>query len=234
SFLVVLDDEQRISFRLQAFERIEQHAIVSCMQADRRLIEDVANALQVRSELRRETNALRFAAGQRRRGTIEREIAEPDVLEKRQASVDLAQDISRDVALAAFELQCAKELARLDDRTARELRNRLPFEAHVPRHRIQALPLACAANLRFLFIPFVPPDLLAALLLVEAADAKTRTEAVLAPAVLRVEREQTRIEIREAARAGRTCPASREDLNGGRRTADGFRTRRSRCFAPAP
>jgi hypothetical protein len=42
------------------------------MQADGRLVEHVAHALQVRAELRREPDALRLAARERRRRAIER------------------------------------------------------------------------------------------------------------------------------------------------------------------
>ena len=47
-------------------QRIEQHPVVARMQADGRLIKDVTDAAQVRAELRRQPDALRFAAGQRR------------------------------------------------------------------------------------------------------------------------------------------------------------------------
>ena len=59
-------------------------------------------------------------------------------------------------------------------------------------------------RLGIVLVPLVPPDLLAALFRVEAAELQARAEARLAPAVLRIEREQARIELREAATAHRT------------------------------
>ena len=61
-----------LPFALELRERVEQDAVVARMQADGRLVEDVADAAQVRAELRREPDALRFAAGERRRGAVER------------------------------------------------------------------------------------------------------------------------------------------------------------------
>jgi hypothetical protein len=78
----VLDDEQGIALRSQALERIEQHAIVARVQTDRRLIQDVADTLQVRTQLRSQANPLCLTAGQRRRGTIQRQITESDIFEE--------------------------------------------------------------------------------------------------------------------------------------------------------
>src|SRR5262245_57858262 len=66
--LVVLDDDDRVALARELLDRREQQRVVARMQADRRLVEDVADAAQVRAELCREPDALRFAAGERRRG----------------------------------------------------------------------------------------------------------------------------------------------------------------------
>ena len=89
-------------------QRVEQDLVVARMQADGRLVEHVAHALQVGAELRREADALRLAARQRRRGAVEREIAEAD--RSRNARRDLiSASRSRAIsALAPFELQLAR------------------------------------------------------------------------------------------------------------------------------
>ena len=84
--LVVLDDDQRVALRLELGERVEQDAVVARMQADRRLVEDVADAAQIGAELRGEPDALRFAARQRRRRAVEREIDRPTSLEETRAA----------------------------------------------------------------------------------------------------------------------------------------------------
>ena len=80
--LVVLDHQQRVALVAELRERIEQHAIVTRMKADGRLVEHVADTLQVRAELGGEPDALRLASRERRRCPIERNVAEPDVLQE--------------------------------------------------------------------------------------------------------------------------------------------------------
>ena len=63
-------------------QRVEQDAVVARVQADRRLVEHVAHALQVAAELRRQADALRLAARQRGRGAVERQVAEAHLLEE--------------------------------------------------------------------------------------------------------------------------------------------------------
>src|SRR4051812_2523778 len=65
--LVMLDDQQRIALRSKPRERVEQDAVVTRMQADGRLIEDVAHPLQIGAELRGKPDPLRFATRQGRR-----------------------------------------------------------------------------------------------------------------------------------------------------------------------
>ena len=78
--LVVLDDDDGVAEVAQLFERGEQARVVALVQTDRRLVEDVEHADQSRSDLRREPDALRLAAGERFRRATEREIVEADVI----------------------------------------------------------------------------------------------------------------------------------------------------------
>ena len=64
--LVVLDDDHGVAEVAQALERRDQPAVVALVQPDRRLVEDVEHAHEARADLRREPDALRLAAGQRR------------------------------------------------------------------------------------------------------------------------------------------------------------------------
>ena len=68
---IMLDDENRVSQIAQAFENRDQPVRVPRMQADRRFIQHVERADQMRAERRRELNALRFAAGKRRSQAVE-------------------------------------------------------------------------------------------------------------------------------------------------------------------
>ena len=62
------------------------------MESNRRLVEHVEHAGEVRADLRGEANALPFAAGQRRGAAAEREIADADVIQKPQPLLDLAKN----------------------------------------------------------------------------------------------------------------------------------------------
>ena len=64
----------------------DQPLVVARVQADRRLVEHVERADQRRAERRRQVDALRLAARQRRRQPIERQVVEPDVAQERRAA----------------------------------------------------------------------------------------------------------------------------------------------------
>ena len=88
---IVLDDEHGVAQIAQLFERGEQAAVVARVQADGRLVEHVKDAAQARADLRREANALRFAAGKRGGGAIQAEIAEAHGEQKIEALGDFSR-----------------------------------------------------------------------------------------------------------------------------------------------
>jgi len=67
-------------------QRIEQAIVVALMQADRRLVENVHHADQAGADLTGETNALRFAAGQRFCAAIKVRYSKPTSARKRNRS----------------------------------------------------------------------------------------------------------------------------------------------------
>ena len=66
-FAVVLDDEQRVAQVAELLQRAEQPRVVARVQADRRFVEHVQHAAQAAADLAGQANALRLAAGERRR-----------------------------------------------------------------------------------------------------------------------------------------------------------------------
>ena len=99
-FLVVLDDEKRITLLRERFDGREEHAVVSRVKPDRRFVEHVADASQVGAELTRKMNALRFAARKRRRASFERQIVEPHFGEEGKSRADLLERIVCDCRAA--------------------------------------------------------------------------------------------------------------------------------------
>ena len=102
--LVVLDDEHGVAEIAQAVQRLDQALVVALVQADRRLVEHVQHARELAAELRREPDALRLAARQRRGGAVEREVVEADVEQERQARLDLLEHLAGDLRARAGEL----------------------------------------------------------------------------------------------------------------------------------
>ena len=105
---------------LRCLQGLEQDAVVARVQADGRLVEHVAHALQVAAELRRQADALRFAAAQRGRGAVQRQVAEADFFEELEPARDLADDVAARCRLraptVAFERQRLDPLPRVADR----------------------------------------------------------------------------------------------------------------------
>ena len=94
--LVVLDDDDGVAEIAQPGERGEQPAVVALVQADRRLVEHVEHAGEVRADLRGQPDALPFPARERRGAARQREIADADLVEEAQALADLLEDAAGD------------------------------------------------------------------------------------------------------------------------------------------
>ena len=197
---VVLDDDDRVALLRELRNRAEQQIVVPRMQTDRRLIEDVADAAQIGAELCSEPDALRFAARERRRAAIEREIRKADEVEEAQAADELRQHVARNLALAVLELQAAKVRERLPYRLRRELADAAIAKPHRHGLRPQPLPFALRANLR-VFLGFFPPRLLARLLGVEALKLDARAVAARTPTIAGVVGKEPRIQRLETASA---------------------------------
>ena len=96
---IVFDHQHRITEVTQRFERFDQPLVVALVQTDGRFIEHVEHSTQARTDLRSQTNALAFAAGKGGGIAVEREIAEPDRVEKFQPLHDLAAKTVGDQSL---------------------------------------------------------------------------------------------------------------------------------------
>src|SRR5438128_8568226 len=79
---IVLDHDDRVAFTLQLLERVEQHPVVARMQTDGWFVENVTDAAQIRAELCRQPDPLRFAAAQRRRGAVKRQVWQTNFAQK--------------------------------------------------------------------------------------------------------------------------------------------------------
>src|SRR5262245_12348942 len=69
--LIMLDDNHRVPDVAKTLECRDHLDVVLWVQADARLVEDIQHSHQSRTDLRRKTNALRFAARERARPAVE-------------------------------------------------------------------------------------------------------------------------------------------------------------------
>ena len=110
--LVVLDDDDGVAEVAHREQRVDELAVVALVQADRRLVENVEHAHELRADLRGEADALGLAARERRRAAREVEVADADVGEEAQAVLDLLQDLAGDLLLARRQPQVLEERDR--------------------------------------------------------------------------------------------------------------------------
>src|SRR5258708_39022600 len=82
---IVLDDEHGVAEIAELLEGAEEAIVVTGVQADGRLVENVQDAAEARKDLRGQTDALRLAAGERGGGTSAAGIAQTRGDETRQA-----------------------------------------------------------------------------------------------------------------------------------------------------
>ncbi len=153
----------------------DQAAVVARVQADGGLIENIEHAAKLRADLRRQANALRFAAGKRRRRAVEAQVAEADSEQEIEPRGNFRQRAPGDVNLAfgeafSYFIDCG---TRVGNREGGELRNRTgphfhgeafraqpAFVAHRAGHRRHVLrdPLAIVVRTRFLKVGFQKTD----------------------------------------------------------------------------
>src|SRR5690606_2965846 len=114
-FLVMLYDDHGIAEVAQALEGCEKATVVSLVQADARLVENVEHATETRSDLRCEANSLRLATRQRLRRSVEREVVQPDIQEKPETLAHFLEDRAGD-----FRVESAR-VVRLEADTLEEL-----------------------------------------------------------------------------------------------------------------
>ena len=77
---VMLHHHQGVALLAEQMQGVQQNLVVACVQANRGLVQHIANTLQVAAQLRRQANALRLTAAQRRCATVEREVVQAHLL----------------------------------------------------------------------------------------------------------------------------------------------------------
>ena len=140
--VIVLDDQQGVAPVPQELERSDQVLHVRGMQPDRGLVQDVEHPDQLGPQRGGEPNAPRLAPGQRRRGPIEREVAQPHLTEHPQAGEELGPDGLRDLGRGPRDAQLLHRGVSRIHVLRQQLRQPQPSHGHGARSGSQSLAVA--------------------------------------------------------------------------------------------
>ena len=112
---VVFHNHDGVAEVAQLFQDADQPAGVARVQSDGGLVQNVAGAHQARSQASGQLDALRFAARERGRQAVQRQIVEADVVQEFQALADFDQDLVGDCRFFGRQFERLKELVGLLD-----------------------------------------------------------------------------------------------------------------------
>src|SRR5207244_12858228 len=89
---------------------------VARMQPDGGLVQNVKSADQRRSQRCRKLNALRLAAGERRREPVQRQVLQADVVEEPKTRLDLQKDALGNFGLHRTQFELPEKIVAVLDR----------------------------------------------------------------------------------------------------------------------
>ncbi len=144
--LVVLHHDDGVAAVADGPERLEELAVVALVQAHRRLVEDVEDALHPGADLAGEPDAVGLARGERGRRPVQAQVAHAHRFEEAQPAQDLLQQPVGDRPLALRELQGLEGGAGLADGKLHVVRQRAAADAHRQALPAQAGPAALRAD----------------------------------------------------------------------------------------
>ncbi len=128
--LVVFDDDQGVTKVAQPDQRLDEATVVPLVQADRRLVQDVEDPDQPRTDLGGEPDPLRLPPGQRAGGTVQGQVVQPDVEQEREPRVDLLEYPAGDRPFPLGELERPQELGAFPDGHSGHLGDRTTAQGH--------------------------------------------------------------------------------------------------------
>ena len=121
---VVFDDDDGVPQVPKVLQGVHQTIIISGVQTDRRLVQNVQYANQASTDLTGQSNPLAFATGERWSGAVEHEVFQTDVQQKAKAITDFFQRFGGDVLFRVVQSQATEELNRVFDRKVANFRQR--------------------------------------------------------------------------------------------------------------
>ena len=143
---VVLNHQHGVAQIAKLDQGLKQAAVVSLVQADAGLVEDIQHALQTAADLRGQANALGLAARKRGGRPVERQVVDAHADEEAQTAGHLADDTQAHLPVAFGQSQALDEVVRVPDGQRRHLGDGLAAHADVTRLLAQARAAALAAR----------------------------------------------------------------------------------------
>ena len=144
--LVVFYHDDRIPQISQVLEGPQKLVVVSLVQADTRLVQNIAHSHQSRTDLGRQPDSLGLSAGQRRCRPRQCQIIQSHVDQKAHSGLDLLEDLMADLLLSGRQLQIVQEILQRPDGHAGEVVNIDAAHCDCQRFLAQALPAAGSAR----------------------------------------------------------------------------------------
>lgn len=135
--LVVLDDDERVAHVAQPDQGLDQPVVVTLVQADGRLVEDVQHADESGADLGGQTDALGLTAGEGAGRAVQREVVQADVDQELQSFVDLLEHPLGDLLVTGAELQLTQEFRAVADGHAGDLGDRLAHDGDREDERLE-------------------------------------------------------------------------------------------------
>ena len=144
---IVLHDEDGVALVAQHPQDGNQLLVVARVQADRGLVEHVERPHQRGAKRRRQVDALRLAAGQRGRQTVQRQVVQADIPQEAEAPPDLVQHLVNDRHVLLGQAQGVEEALGFAHGLRRHPVDRQVAHAHVARFAAQPRAAAVRARL---------------------------------------------------------------------------------------
>src|SRR4029077_553391 len=126
----------------------EQPAIVTRVQADGRLVQNIKDSAEARADLRGQPDSLRFAARKRCSRAVERKISKTHCEQEINTLRNFSEWTSRDFSLPQRQVfaDCIHRGASLHERQRGEICNRKSCDFYGQAFRAQAALVACGAR----------------------------------------------------------------------------------------
>jgi hypothetical protein len=102
-FIIVLHHQDGVAQVAQAFQRVQQAAVIARVQADGRFVQNIEHPHQLGTDLGGQADALRLPAGEGAGAAFQGQIVQADIHQKTEAGLNFAQNALGDGFLAGIE-----------------------------------------------------------------------------------------------------------------------------------